>query len=146
MHDPPHRLPQHVISGAIGCLPRLGTGYSRFRARLVTFAPIQFVLCREPRSREGGRAGYDRFSRRTERRQRATATSTVTSAFGVGAFPCSVALVTVPAPVVTSVSPGSGPLAAGTTVTIAGTNLARASACTAIAPAEAAGTVNVQVP
>jgi hypothetical protein len=98
MNDPPHRLPQHVISGAIGCLPRLSTGYSHFRARLITFAPIQSVLCREPRSREGGRAGYDRFSRRTERRQRATVTNTVTSTFGVGAFPGSVALVTVPVP------------------------------------------------
>ncbi|WP_182449822.1 IPT/TIG domain-containing protein [Streptacidiphilus sp. P02-A3a] len=67
------------------------------------------------------------------------------------------------APAVIAVSPGAGPLAGGTTVTITGTGLAGATAvtfgagnpatavtctattCTATAPAESAGTVDVQV-
>ncbi|MDA8295329.1 MAG: IPT/TIG domain-containing protein [Actinomycetota bacterium] len=68
----------------------------------------------------------------------------------------------VPAPVVTSISPTSGPTAGGTSVTITGTNLAgatavvfgttagsitadRATSITATSPAESAGTVDVTV-
>ena len=92
-----------------------------------------------------------------------TATNTVTGTFAAGNFPDSIALTTVPAPVVTSISPGSGPLAAGTPVTITGTDLngatsvtfgadgpatavsCTATTCTATAPAGTAGTVDVTV-
>ena len=82
---------------------------------------------------------------------------------GIAGGPHGLALHTAPAPTVTSVSPSSGPLAAGTPVTITGTNLSGATAitfgadgpatgvsctatsCTATAPAGAAGTVDVTV-
>jgi len=93
-----------------------------------------------------------------------TATNTVSAnTTGLAGGPNALALHTVPAPTVTSVSPNSGPLAAGTPVTITGTNLTgttaitfgadgpatgvscTATSCTATAPAGVAGTVDVTV-
>ncbi|MCZ4124821.1 YVTN family beta-propeller repeat protein [Streptomyces sp. H39-S7] len=95
------------------------------------------------------------------------ATATVATTTGVGHNPIGVAIgttvVPVPPPVVTGVSPDTGPPAGGTPVTITGTALSDATAitfgpghnatavncsattCTAVAPAGAVGTVDVQV-
>ena len=94
-----------------------------------------------------------------------TATDAVAATTAVGHNPTGVgvSLLPLPAPVVTSVSPASGPPAGGATVTINGSHLKDASAvtfgpghpatdvnctdtaCTAVVPAGAAGTVDVQV-
>jgi YVTN family beta-propeller protein len=92
-----------------------------------------------------------------------TATDTVSGNIATGNGPIGLALIFVPAPVVSAVSPGSGPLTAGTAVTITGTGLAGATAvrfgagnpaaivsstatsCTVVAPAGVVGTVDVQV-
>jgi hypothetical protein len=88
----------------------------------------------------------------------------VVATTAVGPDPAGVAVaITTPAPVVTAVSPATGPPAGGTTVTVTGTHLAGATSvsfgaghpatsvsctdtsCTAVSPAEAVGTVDVQV-
>ncbi|HEY3477613.1 MAG TPA: IPT/TIG domain-containing protein, partial [Streptomyces sp.] len=97
-----------------------------------------------------------------------TATSTVTGTTPVGSSPSGVAVSLtpvppVPVPVVTAVSPATGPPAGGTTVTVSGSHLAGATdvtfgaghsatavdcsdtSCTAHSPAGAVGTVDVQV-
>jgi len=94
-----------------------------------------------------------------------TATSTVSATTPVGHNPVGLAisLRPLPPPVVTGVSPSSGPPAGGTTVTVSGTNLTDATAitfgpdhpathvqcttttCTAVAPPGQVGTVDVQV-
>ncbi|MYS22292.1 40-residue YVTN family beta-propeller repeat-containing protein, partial [Streptomyces sp. DvalAA-14] len=94
-----------------------------------------------------------------------TASGTVAATTAVGRNPSGVAIVltpapAAPAPVVTSVSPGSGPVTGGTVVTVGGSHLADVTAvtfggtpaasfscsdssCTAAAPAGAAGSVDV---
>ncbi|MEY9871045.1 YVTN family beta-propeller protein [Streptacidiphilus sp. MAP12-33] len=91
-------------------------------------------------------------------------TEQVVTTTAVGADPAGLAVaLTVPAPVVTGVSPATGPPAGGTTVTVSGTHLGGATAvdfgpgnaarsfsctdqsCTAVAPAGTVGTVDVQV-
>ncbi|MCZ4101427.1 IPT/TIG domain-containing protein [Streptomyces sp. H39-C1] len=96
-----------------------------------------------------------------------TATAAVATTTAVGRNPIGVAIGTtvapVPPPVVTGVSPNTGPPAGGTTVTITGTALSDATAvtfgaghnaaavtcsptsCTAVAPAGTVGTVDVRV-
>lgn len=91
-----------------------------------------------------------------------TATRTVTATVAVGARPYDIAPDPVPAPVVTGVSPATGPLVAGTPVTVTGTGLAGTTAvsfgsaaatgvscgvtsCTVAAPAGSPGTVDVRV-
>jgi hypothetical protein len=87
---------------------------------------------------------------------------TVTTAGGTSSVSAATQFTYVPAPTVTGVSPGAGPLAAGATITITGTNLANATlvdfgkkAATVLSdngtqiqvvnPVETAGTVDVTV-
>jgi YVTN family beta-propeller protein len=129
---------------------------------VTTTVPVGYLPLNGAVSADGGTAYFANLGDNTVS-VLDTATDTVTATLPGFSGARAVAINTVSAPVVTSVTPGGGPVAGGNTVTIDGNNLAGASAvtfgsagnatnvsctvisCTVTAPPGTTGTVDVQV-